>query len=83
MIECGWCGAPASGERCSHCGRNPAVPWEQRATEPPPAQLDNHRRLADAERSLREAGRPVTVLNIADLLDVSERTVRRWQQMTD
>jgi hypothetical protein len=90
MILCGWCGkATANHERCTSCGHVlPEVPWTQRGQDPPtvahepgrPATDpgDVGRRLAAAHASL---GPHATVDAVAELLDVSPRTVRRWQKM--
>jgi hypothetical protein len=91
MIPCGWCGRATPPEHCASCGRDPAVPYVQRGTEPPviathevrpgvtPAEAA--RRLAGARETLQHAGRPVTVEALAEALDVSPRTVRRWREM--
>lgn len=92
MIVCGWCGKPtANADRCSTCGHaDPARPWVQRGQDAPvvanhdPGRptLDAHdvaRRLAAARASLE--GRPATVDALAEALDVSPRTVRRWQKV--
>ena len=89
MIRCGWCGHPTEPERCGHCGhRDPEQPWIQRGEEVPKVAVENGRPAldpADIARRLAEAraaiGSPATVARIAEYLDVSERTVRRWQQM--
>ena len=91
MIACGWCGKPtASLDRCTSCGHvDPPRPWLQRGQEPPaiahepgrPATdpSDVGRRLATARATL---GPHATVDAIAELLDVSPRTVRRWAKVS-
>jgi hypothetical protein len=91
MIACGWCGkATASLDLCAACGHiDPARPWFQRGQEAPvivhePGRpttdpADVSRRLAAARASL---GPHATVDQLAELLDVSPRTVRRWRKVT-
>lgn len=43
---------------------------------------EHRRRIAAAVRHIREAGQEPTAERIAERLDVSPRTVRRWQQMS-
>jgi len=83
MIECGWCGQPARPDRCGNCHRDPALPWVQRGQEPPaPDTADAvRRRLAAAGSDIEAQGNRVTAERLAEQLDVSPRTVRRWQQM--
>ena len=87
MIACGWCGHPTADEdRCESCRHpNPRLPWDQRGEAVPviregrPA-LDRgevRRRLAEA----RAAG-ATTVEQIAEHLEVSPRTVRRWRELS-
>jgi ribosome-binding protein aMBF1 (putative translation factor) len=91
-MVCGWCARlTSSADRCSACGHeDPARPWRQRGMEPPTWQAqdagrptldvgDVRRRLADGRRQLGD--RPATVEALAEALDVSPRTVRRWQKM--
>jgi hypothetical protein len=90
VILCGWCGkATANLDRCTTCGHvDPERPYVQRGEVAPSAEPDPGRpaldratvskRLAEARAAL---GSPATVAAIAEFLDVSERTVRRWQQM--
>lgn len=89
-IQCGWCGQPASRTACGHCGRDPVLPWAQRAQEPPEIRTDAagrpvlddrtiRRRLAEARIAIEEAGGTVTVEALAEHLDVAPRTVRRWR----
>lgn len=94
MILCGWCGSATRDEdRCTACLHvDPRRPWEQRATPVPEVQetqgrpaLDRmaiRKRVHDAIGTLRSQGIPVTNAALADLLEVSEKTVRRWRQMT-
>ncbi len=91
MILCGWCGRATPPECCSSCGRDPAVPHVQRGLVPPLADAhegrpslapaEASRRLAAARDALINAGRAVTVETLAEQLDVSPRTVRRWREM--
>lgn len=81
MIVCGWCGKATDPGRCAACGRDPALPWVQRGTEPP-AVAPHERELAAAAAGLRAEGRKVTSEALAEVLDVSPRTVRRWQGMS-
>lgn len=85
MIECGWCGQPAGPGRCGNCHRDPAIPWVQRGQEPQAIDpRERERRLvAEASAALRSEGVRVTAEALADRLDVSERTVRRWQQASE
>lgn len=93
MIECGWCGNDTANlDRCTSCGHaDPARPWVQRGEdapvtgnhEPGRPELDPgeiRRRLAKARAVLGD--RPATVEALAEVLDVSERTVRRWQKVS-
>lgn len=77
MILCGWCGAPTPSGACASCGRDAALPWAQRGQTPPQADSPT-RRLAQAVAAL---GADATVERIAEHLDVSPRTVRRWREM--
>lgn len=84
MILCGWCGQPTEPEGvCTSCGRSPRIPYEQRGQQPTQAADPVRERLLGAYRAIRERGDTVTVARIAEELDVSDRTVRRWQQMSD
>lgn len=85
MIACGWCGQPTEpGPACSSCGRDPALPYLQRGLEPPGPDLHARERrlLADATADLTERGIKPTAQALADRIGQSERTIRRWQQMT-
>lgn len=91
MIVCGWCARlTANRERCTSCGHeDPPRPWAQRGVEPPEwhpshgrprvTPTEVARRLADARREL---GDRATVERLAEHLDVSPRTVRRWQKVS-
>lgn len=91
MISCGWCGKPtANSDRCTSCGHpDPERPWLQRGLPVPEIRTDAagrpaldpkaiRARLDDARRAL---GPGATAERMAEYLDVSPRTVRRWQQM--
>ncbi len=94
MILCGWCGrATPDGERCAMCHHDdPTRPYVQRRAEVPHVEVphdgrpalsrqDVARRLTAARTTLRGAGRRVTVEALAEVLEVSPRTVRRWREM--
>ncbi len=82
MIVCGWCGQPSEPDRCGNCRRDPASPWVQRGVDAPRVDPmeDTRRRIADAASDLEANGYRATAERIAERLDVSPRTVRRWQQ---
>lgn len=84
MIVCGWCGRPTRDEpRCDRCGHvDPRIPYIQRGLPVPTETEVRKRRLHEAEASLRAQGEEPTAERIAERLDVSPRTVRRWQQMS-
>lgn len=88
MILCGWCEHPtANPDRCISCGHpDPGRPWEQRGDAPPVVRTDAtgrpaldpsviRHRLADARH---EVGQYATHAELAEFLNVSEKTVRRW-----
>ena len=79
MILCGWCGHPTTdGPQCVSCGHaEPEKPWRQRGQTPPDAIKA---RLDSASRKLAERGRAVTDESLAEVLDVSPRTIGRWRQ---
>lgn len=90
MIVCGWCGKPTEPtNRCTYCRHvDPARPWVQRGEEPeelaiapgrPHLETTDvmHRLLAGRERLATE-GRSPTVETLAEAMDVSPRTARRW-----
>lgn len=86
MIRCGWCGhATANPDRCTTCGHeDPARPWIQRGSAVPVIEgrtdsEDIRKRLATARAELTALGERATAERLAELLDVSPRTVRRWQ----
>jgi len=81
MIRCGWCGRAADVVVCSHCRRDPGEAWRQRGQEPPDIDV-NRDRLARATAEITAEGRSPTIEAIAEHLDVSPRTVRRWREMT-
>lgn len=84
MIVCGWCGkVTRDASRCEACGHeNPRIPYDQRGLPVPDGSTVNRRRLHEAEAHLRTNGESVTVARLAEYLDVSERTVRRWRGMS-
>ena len=93
MISCGWCGqSTPDAERCVLCRHeDPARPWVQRGLPVP--RTDSHegrpaldpsdvaRRIAAARLLIERSGHPATIEALAEVLDVSTRTVRRWQRM--
>lgn len=82
-IVCGWCGSATMRDPCEHCEHvDPARPWIQRGQQPPSESVLRRQRLARAEAELRGTGIEPTVERIAERLDVSPRTVRRWREMT-
>ena len=91
MIVCGWCAAATEPGRCAHCGRDPALPWIQRAQEPPAARADQEtggRPTLDASQirqrlriARKELGPDVTNAALADHLGIHPRTLGRWQKL--
>jgi len=83
VILCGWCSALTDPFVCGSCGRNPVIPWTQRGQLPPTEyeakRIDARRRLSEARRAL---GPEATLDAIAEHLNVSSRTVRRWHEMS-
>jgi hypothetical protein len=84
MIVCGWCNADTAPGRCSMCGRDPALPWVQRGSNPPVVTpADRYARfLAVATAAIQSDGLEPTIERLAARLDVDPRTVRRWRQMS-
>lgn len=86
MILCGWCHSATEPGRCSHCGRDPALPWTQR-DEMPPAVISRKGRPALDEGAVRvrleqareAVGQDATDAELAEWLAVDERTVQRWR----
>lgn len=89
-IVCGWCGGPAiDGDPCPDCGRDPRLAWTHRGLEPPAVASASGRptlgaaearQLYEAAKSaVEERGATATVDAIAEELDRSPRTVRRWR----
>lgn len=91
MIVCGWCGQSTLPESCSSCGRDPALPWHQRAQEPPQAEhreagrppLDPGQIKQKLRIARKELGADATDADLAELLGVSPRTLDRWQKVAD
>lgn len=79
MIVCGWCNHPTEPGVCRSCGRDPALPWTHRAMDPPTPAPEHVTRLAEAAAAL---GPHATIAQVAEFLDVSDRTVRRWREMS-
>lgn len=81
MIRCGWCGGDTAPDRCSLCGRDPALPYVQRGQEPPVVDAAElaRRKLDEAAKAIEASGRKVTAAAVAEHHDVDERTVRRWR----
>jgi methylphosphotriester-DNA--protein-cysteine methyltransferase len=84
MIVCGWCHSDTAPGRCSPSGREPALPWLQRATEPPVVtEAERHRRLlTDATAALRAEGADPTTERLAEHLGIDPRTIRRWRAVS-
>lgn len=92
MILCGWCGrATPDGDTCAVCNHIfPTLPYTQRGLPVPVVDVhegrptlvpaDIKRRFAVARAALERAGKPVTIESMAEQLDVSPRTVRRWRE---
>lgn len=80
MIACGWCGkGTVNPDRCTSCGHSdPALPWEQRGQAVPTIH-PHAEALAKAERDIRDSGRTPTIDRLAEALDVSTTTVKRWR----
>lgn len=84
MIECGWCGF-ATEAPCSHCGRDPELPWIQRGLEAPKVKEETGRPTLDPSQirqKLRIARKELndpTNAELAEHLGISERTLGRWQ----
>jgi hypothetical protein len=83
MILCGWCGAPTTVGLCLSCGRDAALPWAQRATEPPTVESRGSGRpqltAAEAAKRLAAAGPHASDEAVAIHWDVDPRTVRNWR----
>jgi len=91
VIVCGWCASTTEPGQCSQCGRDPALPWIQRAQEPPRATETGHsgRPSLNAGQikqrlriALKELGNDATNAELAEHLDISERTLNRWQKVS-
>lgn len=89
-IRCGWCDHATLPGLCSYCGRNPALPWLQRDTVPPEVIEQGAGRpaldVAEIRRKLAEARADLpdnhTQASLAAHLDISERTLSRWQKLS-
>lgn len=83
-LICGWCGnGTRSATRCDRCGHaDPARPFVQRGEEQPDESALRRRRLRLAEAAIRAEGVEPTAERIAERLDLSPRTVRRWREMS-
>ena len=87
-IVCGWCGNWTADRPCRVCGRDPELHWIQRGMEPPLVEetvgrpvLDQAavlKRIADTTAALQAEGKVPTEEALAERLEVSARTVRRW-----
>lgn len=76
-IVCGFCAAVTDdGSPCVNCRHDPVLPYTQRAQEQ--VKADSGHRLNEALRAL---GHAATIDQIAEYLDVSPRTVRRWREV--
>lgn len=93
LIRCGWCGAVTKpAEPCHACGHGePEKPWVQRDQAVPSVRTDAVGRPvlepAAIRRLLREArsalGPSATQAQLAEHLQVSTRTLGRWQKVAD
>jgi hypothetical protein len=78
-IVCGFCSAATDdGSPCVNCRHDPVIPYSQRAAVPVLADAPSLR-LAEAAAAL---GSKATIERIAEFLDVSPRTVRRWREVS-
>jgi hypothetical protein len=79
-IRCGWCGgATRAATICERCGHeDPSLPYVQRGATAP--RWERYR-LAAARLQLEAERKAVTIESLAEVLEVSPRTVRRWQEM--
>lgn len=91
-LICGWCGHTTAGSPCSSCGRDAVLPWTQRGLEPPTVRTDAvgrppldvaaiRRQLREATAALQSMGGTVTNARLAELLGVSDKTIRRWREL--
>lgn len=82
-LICGWCGEDTIADPCSECGHeDPGKPWVQRNV-PQPTGNGNQRRLSRARKAIESRGERATIEALAEELQVSPRTVRRWREMAD
>lgn len=89
MIVCGWCNSATEPGLCSSCGRNPALPWTQRGDLPPGAKtghrpgrpaLDDRQVKQRIRIAIKDLGGSPTMAQLAEKLDVSETTARKWRK---
>lgn len=93
LIVCGWCSwATDPDERCGHCNHeSPEKPWEQRGETPPLAKDEREvgrpkldaSQIRERVRIARKELPDATNAQLAEHLDVSESTVRRWRKVAD
>ena len=90
-IVCGWCEGATEPDRCSHCGRDPALPWFQRAAEHPRAsedhasgrpKLDPSQIRQKLRIAIKELGSDATKAQLAEHLGIDMRTLGRWQKVS-
>ncbi len=90
MIVCGWCGNATEPGRCSSCGRNAALPYEQRGQNPPTAsqshaagrpRLDASQIRQTLRIALKELGANATNAQLAEHLDIGDTTLRNWRKV--
>lgn len=91
-IKCGWCMTPTSHDPCHACEHpDPTRPWIQRGLTPPQVKTDAAGRPTldprEVRRKLREAraelGSDATTDMLAEHLRISNRTLGRWQKLTE
>jgi hypothetical protein len=91
VIVCGWCDNSTEPGRCSYCGRDPALPWLQRGLEVPGGtegreagrpRIDAGRVRHRLRLARKELGEHATNAQLAEHLQISERTLHRWQNLS-